>query len=104
MTTTGAVSGTPSPRPLWLTETYPPSRGGMAESCDRIVRSLRAAGVTVDVGHLVRRLGASARFEEQEGGRYWAWPIEDDPAHASEPRVERVVAGGARAALVAARR
>ena len=24
--------------PLWLTETYPPSRGGMAESCDRIVR------------------------------------------------------------------
>jgi len=54
----------------------------MAESCDRIVRSLRAAGITVDVGHLVRRLGASARFEEQEGGRYWAWPIEDDPAHA----------------------
>src|SRR4051812_50153394 len=54
----------------------------MAESCDRIVRSLRAAGVTVDVGHLVRRLGASARFEEQHGGRYWAWPIEDDPAHA----------------------
>jgi len=82
MTTTGAVSGTPSPRPLWLTETYPPSRGGMAESCDRIVRSLRAAGITVDVAHLVRRLGASARFEEQEGGRYWAWPIEDDPAHA----------------------
>ena len=82
MTTTGAVSGTPSPRPLWLTETYPPSRGGMAESCDRIVRSLRAAGVTVDVGHLVRRLGATARFEEQQGGRYWAWPIEDDPAHA----------------------
>jgi len=54
----------------------------MAESCDRIVRSLRAAGVTVDVGHLVRRLGASARFEEQHGGRYWAWPIEDDTAHA----------------------
>ena len=69
-------------RPLWLTETYPPSRGGMAESCDRIVRSLRAAGVTVDVGHLVRRLGATARFEEQHGGRYWAWPVEDDPAHA----------------------
>ena len=78
----GADSGIRSPRPLWLTETYPPSRGGMAESCDRIVRALRAAGVTVDVGHLVRRLGASARFEEQHGGRYWAWPIEDDPAHA----------------------
>jgi glycogen synthase len=54
----------------------------MAESCDRIVRALRAAGVEVDVGHLVRRPGARAAFEEQHGGRYWAWPIEDDPAHA----------------------
>jgi glycogen synthase len=82
MTTTGAGSGIRDVRPLWLTETYPPSRGGMAESCDRIVRSLRAAGVTVDLGHLVRRPGATARFEQQHGGRYWAWPIEDDPAHA----------------------
>jgi glycogen synthase len=82
MTTTEAGSGIRDVRPLWLTETYPPSRGGMAESCDRIVRSLRAAGVTVDVGHLVRRPGATARFEQQHGGRYWAWPIEDDPAHA----------------------
>jgi glycosyltransferase involved in cell wall biosynthesis len=54
----------------------------MAESCDRIVRSLRAHGVTVDVGHLVRRLGATPRFEQQHRGRYWAWPVEDDPAHA----------------------
>ena len=82
MTTTGAGSVIRDVRPLWLTETYPPSRGGMAESCDRIVRSLRAAGVTVDLGHLVRRPGATARFEQQDGGRYWAWPIEDDPAHA----------------------
>ena len=82
MMTTGAGSGIRDVRPLWLTETYPPSRGGMAESCDRIVRSLRAARVTVDVGHLVRRPGATARFEHQHGGRYWAWPIEDDPAHA----------------------
>jgi glycogen synthase len=82
MTMTGADSGIPSPRPLWLTETYPPSRGGMAESCDRIVRALRTDGVAVDVGHLVRRLGAPARFDEQHGGRYWAWPIDDDPAHA----------------------
>jgi glycogen synthase len=82
MTTTGAGSGIRDVCPLWLTETYPPSRGGMAESCDRIVRSLRAAGVTVDVGHLVRRPGATARFEQQHGGRYWAWPIEEDPAHA----------------------
>jgi glycosyltransferase involved in cell wall biosynthesis len=82
MTTMEAGSGIRDPRPLWLTETYPPSRGGMAESCDRIVRALRAHGVTVDVGHLVRRLGASPRYEEQHRGRYWAWPVEDDPAHA----------------------
>jgi glycosyltransferase involved in cell wall biosynthesis len=54
----------------------------MAESCDRIVRALRAGGVEVDIGHFVRRLGAQGRFEEQHRGRYWAWPIEDDPAHA----------------------
>jgi glycosyltransferase involved in cell wall biosynthesis len=81
-TTTEAGSGIREPRPLWLTETYPPSRGGMAESCDRIVRALRAGGLEVDVGHFVRRLGAAGRFEEQHRGRYWAWPIEDDPAHA----------------------
>lgn len=42
-------------RVLWVTENYPPDRGGMAQSCDRIVRGLRAAGVTVDVAHLSRR-------------------------------------------------
>lgn len=42
-------------RVLWITEHYPPSRGGMAQSCDRIVRGLRAAGVEVDVAHLTRR-------------------------------------------------
>ena len=42
-------------RLLWVTENYPPSRGGMAQSCDRIVRGLRAAGVEVDVAHLSRR-------------------------------------------------
>jgi glycogen synthase len=99
--TTGAGSGIPEgtaqPRPLWLTETYPPSRGGMAESCDRIVRSLRAGGTHVDVGHLVRRAGAAARFEEQHRGRYWAWPIEDDPAHALNLAWAALGRGGAAA-------
>ncbi|HJW92749.1 MAG TPA: glycosyltransferase family 4 protein [Thermoanaerobaculia bacterium] len=41
-------------RLLWLTENYPPDRGGMSVSCDRIVRGLRRAGVQVDVVHLDR--------------------------------------------------
>ena len=40
---------------LWLTENYPPQRGGMAVSCDRIVRSLREAGVIIEVAHFSSR-------------------------------------------------
>ena len=68
-------------RVAWLTENYPPGRGGMAQSCDRIVRGLRAAGVELDLLHCCERLH---RWEEcrQAGGRYFACPVERDPAHA----------------------
>jgi glycosyltransferase involved in cell wall biosynthesis len=73
-------------RALWLTETYPPSRGGMAQSCDRIVRGLRRRGVTIDVLHFTgggRPIhGRPWMIETQTGGRYLACPVEDDPAHA----------------------
>ena len=90
VTTTAAGSTTPDPamparglRALWLTETYPPSRGGMAESCDRIVRQLRHRGVIVDVLHFTPRpRGRPWAIEVQAGGRYMICPIEDDPAHA----------------------
>jgi glycogen synthase len=90
VTTTAAASATPDPaspasglRALWLTETYPPSRGGMSESCDRIVRRLRRRGVTVDVLHFTPRpRGRPWTIEVQAGGRYMICPIEDDPAHA----------------------
>jgi glycogen synthase len=82
-TTTAAASATPEPRPLWLTETYPPSRGGMAQSCDRIVRGLRRRGIAVDLLHFTPRAhGRPWRIETQAGGRYLACPVEDDPAHA----------------------
>ena len=89
-TTTAAGSATPDPgtrghglHALWLTETYPPSRGGMAESCDRIVRNLRRRGVTVDVLHFTPRpRGRPWAIEVQAGGRYMICAIEDDPAHA----------------------
>ena len=70
-------------RVLWLTETYPPSRGGMAESCDRIVRGLRRRGVTVDLLHFTARSRTRPwTIETQAGGRYLECPVEDDPAHA----------------------
>lgn len=72
-------------RPLWLTETYPPARGGMAQSCDRIVRGLRGAGATVDVLHVLPRArpgSPSFAIQRQAGGRYLACPVDDDPPHA----------------------
>lgn len=42
-------------RALFLTENYPPDKGGMGESCDRIVRGLRRAGVAVEVVHFDRK-------------------------------------------------
>lgn len=65
---------------LWLTENYYPSRGGMAQSCDRIVHNLRRSGVVVDLLHFTRHL-REARVETKLGGRYIGYPLGDDPAH-----------------------
>ncbi|GAA2132294.1 glycosyltransferase family 4 protein [Actinomadura napierensis] len=68
-------------RVLWVTEHYPPSQGGMANSCDRIVRGLRGAGAEVDVAHLTRRERPWAVTREH-GGRLLTAPLGDDPEHA----------------------
>jgi glycosyltransferase involved in cell wall biosynthesis len=68
-------------RVLWVTENYPPSRGGMAQSCDRIVRGLRGAGVEVDVVHLSRR-DQPWRVNAELGGRLFTVPLGDAPEHA----------------------
>jgi hypothetical protein len=68
-------------RLLWLTEHYPPSRGGMAESCDRIVRGLRRAGVELDVAHLTRR-DRPWQVRAEGGGRLVTAPLADNPEHA----------------------
>ena len=65
---------------LILTETYPPDRGGMAQSCDRIVRSLRGRGVGVDLAHFSRR-HRSWKTELRNGGRDLICPVEEDRAH-----------------------
>lgn len=67
-------------RVLWLTEHYPPGRGGMARSCDRIVHGLRQQGMVIDVVHCTRRL-ERPRVESKMSGRYIGFPIGDDPAH-----------------------
>ena len=68
-------------RPLLLTENFPPGRGGMAQSCDRIVRALRGSGVSVDVAHFSAR-ASDLQITQQSGGRLFTCPVEADPGHA----------------------
>lgn len=68
-------------RPLLLTENYPPDRGGMAESCDRIVRGLRGHGVKVDVVHFDRK-ASRTDFRTNESGSHLRWRVEINAAHA----------------------
>ena len=72
----------PSPQlhVLWLTEHYYPGQGGMARSCDRLVQSLRARGVCIDVVHFTPR-ASSWTFERKHQGRYLACPLDDDVPH-----------------------
>ena len=51
----------------FITENYPPDRGGMGESCDRIVRGLVRAGIAIDVVHFDRRSSVASRRETAGG-------------------------------------
>ena len=65
---------------LWLTENYPPRRGGMAQACDRIVTSIRRKGIYIDVAFF----NASAytfKVTTQINGKLIAVPVSDSPAH-----------------------
>lgn len=75
------VSATADVRLLWITENYPPDRGGMAQSCDRIVRGLRRLGVDVDVVHFSQR-HAGVKIEQQERGRLIRCEVGEDAGHA----------------------
>ena len=68
-------------RLLWVTENYPPNPGGMANSCDRIVRGLRGTGAEIDVVHLSRR-ASSTEVVRERGGRLLTVALGDDPEHA----------------------
>jgi glycosyltransferase involved in cell wall biosynthesis len=100
-------------RLLVLTETYPPDRGGMSESCDRILRGLAREGVALDVVHFDRR---ASRFEKRvtSSGSLLRVPPEADASHllnllwneldrdAATPSMTHVVAFGGNLPLLAA--
>ncbi len=55
-------------RVLWITDRFPPAKGGMAVSCARQVRGLRRRGVPVDVLVLGAIQAVDAAVEERDGG------------------------------------
>lgn len=65
---------------LWITEHYPPVRGGMATSCARQVRELRKNGLTVDV--LVLN-SAALETVARDGGTDYLIPADHEDGLAS---------------------
>lgn len=64
---------------LWFTENYPPNKGGMARSCDRIIYNLRKHH-TVDIYHFTNK--NAPFFEEANvGGSYTPVPFFLDSSH-----------------------
>ncbi|MDN5203662.1 glycosyltransferase family 4 protein [Fulvivirgaceae bacterium BMA10] len=68
-------------RLLWLTDNYPPQRGGMSQSCDRIVHGLRKRGFQIDVVHFANRSGDGFKTIEQINGSYTLIPFEESESH-----------------------
>jgi glycogen synthase len=68
-------------RLLFITENYPPDRGGMAESCDRICRGLARAGMAIDLVHFDRR-SMAASHHPTGNGSLTRVPIDTDAPHA----------------------
>ena len=67
-------------RILWLTENYPPRRGGMAQACDRIVSNLRKNNIYTDVAFFNASAG-NFKVVSQMNGKFIAVPVSDSPAH-----------------------
>lgn len=65
---------------LWLTENYPPNRGGMAQSCDRIVFNLRKNSVEIHLLHLTQH-SPQIKINISQLGKNILFPIDVDLAH-----------------------
>ncbi|WP_027001062.1 glycosyltransferase family 4 protein [Eisenibacter elegans] len=96
---------------LWLTDNYFPNKGGMAQSCDRIVYHLRQSGVQIDVLHFSDRTEQVVHTMVQ-GGHNITFPVEVDLAHTLNlawnflqhqgQRYTQVITFGGHASLLAA--
>jgi glycogen synthase len=75
----------PAPRVLWITERYPPQKGGMAVSCERLVSGLRRRGTRLDVIAFTRD-PAAARIEtiERDRGADFRLALELAPGNAAQ--------------------
>ena len=99
-------------RLLWITEHYYPNRGGMAQSCDRIVNGLREQGIAVDLVHLAKKCRRPPAGNPALGEDF-CWPLGENPAHGlnllwnwienRSCNYSGVVAFGAHHALIAAK-
>jgi glycosyltransferase involved in cell wall biosynthesis len=67
-------------RLLFITENYPPDRGGMGESCDRIVRGLARAGAGIELVHFDRKAARPSR-RATSNGSVTRVPVDADAAH-----------------------
>jgi glycosyltransferase involved in cell wall biosynthesis len=65
---------------LWLTENYPPNRGGMAQSCDRIVFNLRKNNVEIHLLHLTQH-SPQMKINVSQLGKDILFPVDTDLAH-----------------------
>lgn len=67
-------------RIIWLTENYYPNKGGMAQSCDRIVHHLRNQGILVDVIHFTNRVERT-KIDHVQNGKNIAFAMHPDISH-----------------------
>ena len=63
----------------WFTENYPPNKGGMSRSCDRIISNLREHH-TIHVFHFTNKFSPFLT-EAQENGSYTSIPVYEDSSH-----------------------
>ena len=67
-------------RIVWLTENYYPNKGGMAQSCDRIVHHLRNEGLLIDVIHFTNRV-TRTKIDHVQNGKDIAFAMHPDVSH-----------------------
>lgn len=78
---------------LWLTENYPPQRGGMAQSCDRLIDGFKSAGAYIDIFHFTnsQKRNKSKRIQY---GEYTPLTIFESESHTINLAWNQIASGG----------